>query len=48
MVIARIKLSYLATVAVAVLLLLVGHRIAVRDLSIFQNDMQEVVRATVR
>jgi len=48
LVIARIKLSYLATVAVAVLLLFAGHRIAVQNLFIFQNDMQEVVRATVR
>jgi len=48
LVVARIKLSYLTTVAVAVLLLLVGHRIAVQSLFIFQNDMQEVVRATVR
>jgi len=48
LVIARIKLSYLATVAVSVLLLFMGHRIAVQGLSIFQNDMQEVVRATVR
>ncbi|MCL2193200.1 MAG: YibE/F family protein [Treponema sp.] len=38
----------MATVAVSVLLLFMGHRIAVQGLSIFQNDMQEVVRATVR
>ena len=48
MIIARVKLTYLATVAIAILLLFMGHRIVARGLPIFQNDTQEVVRATVQ
>ena len=48
MVIARVKISYLATVAISVLLLVLGHRVATQGLMIFQNDAQEVVRATVQ
>jgi len=47
-VIARVKISYLATVAISVLLLVLGHRVATQGLMIFQNDAQEVVRATVQ
>jgi len=47
-IIARVKLTYLATVAIAILLLFMGHRIVARGLPIFQNDTQEVVRATVQ
>ena len=48
MIIARVKMTYLATVAIAVLLLVIGHRIVAQGLPIFQNDTQEVVRATVQ
>jgi len=47
-IIARVKMTYLATVAIAVLLLVIGHRIVAQGLPIFQNDTQEVVRATVQ
>ena len=48
MVIVRVKMTYLATVAIAMLLLFIGHRTVAQGLPIFQNDMQEVVRATVQ
>ena len=48
MIIVRVKMTYLATVAIAVLLLIIGHRIVAQGLPIFQNDTQEVVRATVQ
>jgi len=41
-------MTYLATVAIAVFLLIIGHRIVAQGLPIFQNDTQEVVRATVQ
>ena len=41
MVILRVKISYLATVAVAVLLLVLGHRVATQGLNIFQGNMPE-------
>jgi len=48
-IIARVRGSYLATVAVAVALLFIGHRIATQGLIIFQGDAeQEIVRATVQ
>ncbi|MCL2193776.1 MAG: YibE/F family protein [Treponema sp.] len=48
MIIVRVKMTYLATVAIAVFLLIIGHRIVAQGLPIFQNDTQEVVRATVQ
>lgn len=45
-VIAKIRLSYLVTVAVAVALVLVGHRFAMQGISIFQGT-QETVKAKV-
>ena len=48
-VIARIKISYLVTVFIAVLCVVIGHQIVTRDLFIFQDDAsQELVRATVQ
>jgi len=47
-VIARISIPYLATVAIAVLLLFAGHRAAARGPLVFQNDAQEVARARVQ
>jgi len=46
-VVARIRISYLATVAVSVALLLIGHRFATRGLLVFQDGAQDMSRATV-
>ena len=43
----RIKIPYLITVAAAILLLIVGHEIAVNDGINFQNFPQEIVKANV-
>jgi len=45
-VIVRVRISYLATVAVALLLLFLGHRMATRNLLIFQDETQDVAMAT--
>lgn len=44
----RISLPYLATVAIAVLLVFLGNRVVTGGLALFQDDSQEVVRATVQ
>ena len=44
----RIKIPYLATVIISLLLLYIGHLIAVQGLFVFQNVSQEHVRATVQ
>ena len=43
-----IRISYLATVVVAILLIIVGNAIATNNLAIFQNVSQEVFRARVQ
>ena len=43
----RIKIPYLITVTAAVLLLFIGHEIAVNDGINFQNFQQEIVKANV-
>ena len=47
-VIIRIKLTYVATVIIALLCVFVGHKIAINEMSLFQNNSQEVVKATVQ
>ena len=44
----RIRITYLATVIIAVLLVYVGHRIAVQGLFVFQDHSRELVSATVQ
>ncbi|MCL2381658.1 MAG: YibE/F family protein [Treponema sp.] len=44
----RISLPYVVTVVIALLCVVIGHGIAVRDSFIFQNASQEVVRASVQ
>ena len=43
----KIRIPYLLTVFIAVLLLIIGHRIATHGLSIFMDHSQEHARATV-
>jgi uncharacterized membrane protein len=43
-----IKGSYLATVIIAVLLIFIGHKIAVNGLFVFQEVSQEIVKAKVQ
>ncbi|MCL2006926.1 MAG: YibE/F family protein [Treponema sp.] len=44
----RIKIPYLITVIISILLLYIGHRIVSFDLNLFQNFTQEHARATVQ
>ena len=44
----RIKITYLLTVAISILLLFLGHKIATANLFIFQDDSHEIVRASVQ
>ncbi|MCL2265796.1 MAG: YibE/F family protein [Treponema sp.] len=44
----KIKITYLITIAVSVLLLIIGHNIASRNMISYQNHSLEVVRAKVR
>ena len=44
----RIRITYLVTVFISFLCIFIGHKIAVKDLFIFQNDSQEVVKAVVQ
>ena len=47
-IVVKMNFPYLATVAVALLLLFIGHRVATQRTFVFQDDTQEVVRATVQ
>ena len=44
----KIKITYLATILISVLLLIIGHNITIRGMISFQNPSQETVRAKVR
>ena len=44
----RIKIPYLITVIISVLLVLIGHGIAVQDMFVLQMDPPEVARASVQ
>ena len=43
----KIRLPYVATLIIAVLLVFLGHKMAMQGLHIFQDDSQELVRARV-
>ena len=44
----KIKITYLATILISVLLLITGHNIAIRGMINFQNPSHETVRAKAR
>ena len=44
----RIKITYLLTVVFSILVLFIGHKIAVTGLVVFQNNTQEIVQAKVQ
>ncbi|MDR0322545.1 MAG: YibE/F family protein [Treponema sp.] len=44
----RISITYLITVVCSILLLFIGHKIAVNGLFVFQNNTQEIVQAKVQ
>jgi uncharacterized membrane protein len=48
MMVIKLNIPYLLTVLIAVLLIVAGHAIAVNGLSVFQNNVQEVVPAKVQ
>ena len=43
----KIKITYLLTIFISVTVLLIGHKIAVKDMIKFQNYSQEIVKAKV-
>jgi len=43
----KIKITYLLTIFISVLVLFIGHKIAVKDMIKFQNYSQEIVKAKV-
>jgi len=43
----KIKITYLLTIFFSILLLFIGHKVAVKDMTNFQNYSQEIVKAKV-